>query len=104
MKIKKNDTVLIIKGKDRSKTGKVTLVNPTKQTVVVEGVNLYKKHAKPSKKYPQGGIIDVNMPVKSENVMVVCPGCKKAVRISYKNEGKDKRRICVKCKEMIDAS
>jgi len=104
LKVKKSDRVLMISGRDRGKAGKVISVNPKLKTAVVEGINLYKKHAKPSRKYPQGGIIDVNVPVKISNLMVICPACQKAVRTKYKNTGKDKRRICNKCHEVIDAA
>jgi len=104
LKIKKSDRVLVISGRDRAKSGKVISVDPKLSRAVVESVNIYKKHAKPSRKYPQGGIIDVNVPIKISNLMVICPACQKAVRIKYKNSGKDKRRICSKCKEVIDAT
>lgn len=101
-KIKKNDNVIVICGKDRGKTGKVIVVKDGR--AVVQGLNVYKKNVKPSNKYPQGGIVDVNAPINITNLMVVCPGCKKAVRVKSKNVGKDKRRICVKCSEVVDAT
>ena len=104
VKIKKNDTVLVLSGKDRGKSGKVVSVNPASGMIAVDGVNKFKKHAKPSQKYPQGGIIDITRPVNSSNLMVVCPGCKKATRISFKNEGTHKRRTCKKCGEVVDAA
>ncbi len=101
MSIKRGDTVLITKGKDRGKTGKVVrIVAPDK--LLVEGLNQYKKHIKPSKKYPQGGIIDTPMPMQISNTMIICPTCKKAVRIRFKNSGKEKRRVCAKCSEVLD--
>jgi len=104
MKIKKNDNVLVVKGKDRGKTGRVIAVFPKTSKIIVEGLNIYKKHAKPSPKYPQGGIMDVNMPISSANIQVICPNCSKATRVSFKNSGKDKRRVCRKCGEVIDAT
>lgn len=103
-KIKKNDVVLVCTGKDRGKTGKVIGVNVSKNTILVEGVNKFKKHAKPSNKYPQGGIIDVTRPISVSNVQIICLACKKPTRISYKNTGTEKRRICRKCGEVVDAS
>jgi large subunit ribosomal protein L24 len=103
MNIKKGDTILVTKGKDRGKTGKVISVDPTADKIVAEGRNVYKCHVKPSNKYPQGGIIEKNMPIKRENVAVVCPGCNKATKVSSTGTGKDKRRICSKCKETLDA-
>jgi large subunit ribosomal protein L24 len=102
--IKKNDNVLVIAGKDKGKTGKILSVFLKTGKVVVEGINQYKKHIKPSGKYPQGGIIDFNAPMEASNVMVICPGCSKSSRVKVKNTGKDKRRICGKCGEVIDAA
>ncbi|MCX6809424.1 MAG: 50S ribosomal protein L24 [Candidatus Berkelbacteria bacterium] len=103
-KIKKGDTVLVGTGKERGKTGKVVTILTKSDRAIVEGLNIYKKHAKPSKKYPQGGIMDVNSPIKIDNLTVICPGCKKASRIKMKNTGREKRRVCVKCGEVSDAT
>ena len=102
MNIKKNDTVLIIKGKDRGKTGKVTKALPKSERIVIAGLNTQKKHSKPSRKNPSGGIIDLHMPIKSHNVMIICPRCNKKTRIGYKITGKNKIRICKKCQESLD--
>lgn len=104
MKIRKGDTVLMTKGRDRSKTGKVIAVDPKGKKALVEGINIYKSNVKPSNKYPQGGIIDKNMPIKVENLALVCPGCSKATKIKLTGSGRDKRRICAKCKETLDAT
>jgi len=104
MKIKKGDTVLVLTGKDSAKTGKVVSVDPQNNRAIVEAVNIYKKHVKPSKKYPQGGIIDKSVPIVTTNLMVVCPNCKKATRTAAKNTGREKRRVCRKCGEVVDAS
>jgi len=101
LKIQKNDLVIVIGGKDKGKTGKVMHVNSKNGKATVEGLNVYKKNVKPSKKYPQGGIIDINAPVQISNLMIICPACKKATRTAAKNTGKDKRRICKKCSEVI---
>lgn len=103
-KIRKNDTVIVTTGKDKNKTGKVLFVSPKNEKAVVEGVNIYKKHQKPSNKYPQGGIIDVTVPINFSNLMVVCQTCNKPTRVKFKNVGKDKRRVCGKCGEVINAS
>jgi len=103
-KIRKQDLVLVTAGKDKNKTGKVLSVLKKSDKAVVEGVNIFKKHQKPSKKYPQGGIIDVTVPVNISNLMVVCQSCNKPSRVKFKNTGKDKRRICGKCGEVINAS
>lgn len=103
-KIKKQDTVIVIAGKDKNKTGKVLSVRVKDKKAIVEGVNIFKKHQKPSKKYPQGGIVDVTMPIEMSNLMLVCASCNKPTRIRFKNTGKDKRRICAKCGEVINAA
>jgi len=103
-KIKKNDVVLVTTGKDRGKSGKVVSLDPRRGVLIVDGINKFKKHAKPSNKYPQGGIIDITKPIRVSNVMIICPACQKPTRVSYKNEGKDKRRVCKKCGEVADAS
>jgi large subunit ribosomal protein L24 len=99
--IKKGDQVLVGAGKDKGKTGKVIYVDKKSLRVAVEGLNVYKKNVKPSKKYPQGGIIDINAPMAISNLTLVCGSCKKATRVGLKNSGKDKRRICKKCSEVI---
>lgn len=104
IRIKKGDNVLVLAGKDRNKTGKIIKINTKDKKAVVEGINIVKKHIKPSQKYPQGGIIDKNAPLQISNLMVICPSCKKAARVKVKNTGKDKRRVCGKCGEVLDAS
>lgn len=99
--LKTGDKVLVIAGKDRGKTGKVMHVLPQAKKAVVEGANVYKKNVKPSKKYPQGGIIDINSPLQISNLLLICPSCQKATRVAAMFEGKDKRRICKKCKEVV---
>ena len=103
--VKKGDMVQVISGKDAaSKTkGKVLAVDPSKGRVMVEGVNLVKRHTKPSQGNPQGGIIEREAPINSSNVMIYCDHCKKPVRINKKilSDGK-KIRICNKCGEQFD--
>ena len=103
MNIKKGDTILVTKGKDRGKTGKVISVDPKNDKIIVEGRNIFKCHVKPSNKYPQGGIIEKSMPIRRENASVVCPSCNKASRVKMSGIKNDKRRICNKCKETLDA-
>ncbi|HPT87559.1 MAG TPA: 50S ribosomal protein L24 [Bacillota bacterium] len=79
--IKKGDEVLVISGKDKGRRGKVQRVFPRENAVIVEGLNLAKKHSKPSKANPQGGVIDKALPLNISKVMVVCPGCNKPTRI-----------------------
>jgi len=101
--IKKNDTVVVIAGKEKGKKGRVLSVMPSKDQLIIEKVNIIKKHMKPSKKYSQGGIIEREAPIHRSNIMLVCPKCGKPARISNMtfNDGK-KSRVCKKCKEPIN--
>ncbi len=97
MKIHKGDTVLIISGKDRGKKGKVLKALPKERKVVVEGVNLIKKHQKPKKSGEKGQIVEMASPIDVSNVKLLCPKCKKPVRVGYKIIDDKKYRICKKC-------
>lgn len=101
--IKKNDTAMVLTGKDKGKSGRVLSVAPAKQRVIVEGINVVKKHMKPNKQYSQGGIIEKEGPLHLSNVMLVCPKCGKAARVGNTVLGDGKKmRTCRKCKEVID--
>lgn len=84
IRLKKGDTVIVTTGKDKGKTGKVVAVHPTLNKVTVEGINIVKKHQKPNKAYPQGGIIDITKPIWVSKVAIVEPTSKKPSRIGYK--------------------
>ena len=101
MNVKTKDTVLILAGKDKGKKGEVKSVNPTKNTVVVTGVNMVSKHQKPSQN-KQGGIVQVEAPLHASNVAVICQKCKKAMtpKVQITADGK-KTRVCRKCNEAI---
>ncbi len=101
--IKKNDTVKVIAGSQKSKSAKVLFVNNQKHTVLLEGVNIHKKHARPSQERQKGGIIDIEAPLHISNVKLVCPRCSKATRITFKklDDGKNVR-ICKACHEIVD--
>ena len=101
MKIKKGDNVLVISGKDKGKKGKVIESLSDKGRVLVEGVNLRKKHIKPKKQGEKGQVVQLPAPVDLSNLKVICPKCQKASRISYKTEGKNKYRVCKKCKQIL---
>lgn len=102
MKIKTNDKVKIIKGKNRGKEGKVIQVFIAANKVVVEGLNLMKKHLRTRKQGEKGQIIELAAPLNAANVMLVCPKCAKITRIGYKMDGTVKKRVCRHCKEFID--
>jgi len=101
--IKKQDTVLVTSGKEKGKKGRVLSVLPDKERVIVEKVNMIKKHMRPSKKYSQGGIIDREGPIHVSSTMLICPRCNKPTRTAnVLLDGKKKVRSCKKCKEVID--
>ena len=97
MKIKKGDTVKVLSGNDKGKTGEVLEVIPKTQKIVVKGVNVRKKHVKPRKQGEEGGIIPVECAIHRSKVNVVCPKCGKATRMGYQIEKNEKVRICKKC-------
>lgn len=101
MKIKKGDTVLIISGKYRGKTGKVLRAFPKERKILVEGVNLVKKHQRPRRTGEKGQIIQIPKPIDVSNAKLICPKCKKATRVGYKIIEKIKYRICKKCGKEI---
>ena len=100
LKIKKGDTVKVIAGKDRDKEGKVIAVDPKKNTVLVEGVNMITKHTKPSMANQQGGIIHQEGPIDISNVMYVHKG--KATRVGFKMDGDKKVRFAKSTGDVID--
>jgi large subunit ribosomal protein L24 len=102
--IKKNDNVLIIAGRDRGKRGRVLSVNPDKGRVVVEGVNVIKRHTKANpQKNIKGGIVEREAPLSASNVQLVCPECGTAARVGRKLQDDGRRvRYCVKCKGVVD--
>jgi large subunit ribosomal protein L24 len=106
MKIKKGDNVKVLSGKDRNKTGKVIQVLVNKQTkkpfVVVEGLNVLKKHIRSQGKGQKGQVIELPAPMHASNVMVIDPKTSKPSRIGFAIEGKEKKRIAKKSKDFLD--
>ena len=101
MRIKKGDTVQVLAGNDKGKTGEVLEVIPKDSKVVVKGVNVRKKHIKPRKQGDEGGILSIECAIDSSKVNVVCPKCGKATRVEYKIENDKKVRVCKKCGAII---
>ena len=98
MKLRKGDRVKVIAGKDLGRDGVIMRVLPDKNKVIVEGVNIAKKHQKPTRATMQAGIIDKDMPMHASNVALICGTCG-ATRIGYRfDESGKKQRVCVKCK------
>lgn len=91
IRLKKDDNVMVLAGKNKGKTGKVTATHPKTNKVTVEGINIVKKHLKPNKQYPQGGIIDVTKPIDVSKVGIVDPSSKKPTRIGYKFNAKNEK-------------
>ncbi len=83
IRLKKNDTVIVLSGKYKGKTGKIIATHPSENKVTVEGINIVKKAMKPNKQYPQGGIIELTKPIWVSKVAIVEPSSKKASRIGY---------------------
>ena len=104
MKVKKNDTVLVITGKDAGKTAKVLTALPKENRVIVDGVNIQKKHKKARSAQDVSSIQNQPGAIDASNVMVVCPTCGKATRVAYTVEGDKKARICKKCGAVLDAT
>ncbi len=101
MKFKKGDIVKITTGKDAGKTGKVIHVDAQAGRIVVEGANIFKKHARPKTQNEKGQIVDVSRPLDASNAMIVCPSCHKPTRIGMRIDGTKKERICKKCSAKI---
>jgi len=101
--VKKNDMVKIIAGKEKGKTGKVLRVFPAKGRVVVENLNVIKRHTRPSQKNQEGGIIEKEAAISVSNVMLVCGSCNEATRTGVRVlEDGSKARYCKKCNEIVD--
>jgi large subunit ribosomal protein L24 len=98
VKILKGDTVVVLQGKDKGKRAEVVRAIPERERVILEGVNVAKRHAKPTRATQQGGIIDKFMPVHVSTVALVCKACNQPTRIGYRYEGDgEKVRVCRKC-------
>ena len=107
MNIKKGDTVLIITGKDRGKQGTVSRAMPQINTVIIEGLNIVKKHVRPQGQTRQGGVIDKAMPIDVSNTMLICTECGEPTRVGHDRRpvGVDQKlrpvRVCKKCHKVI---
>lgn len=102
MKIKKNDLVLVITGKDKGKKGKVKESFPGLKKIKVEGVGLAKKAVRPRREGEKGQIVTISRKIDVSNVQLICPHCHQPIRISQGRKGKTKVRVCQKCQQVID--
>ncbi len=102
-KLKRNDTVKVLTGRDKGKSGKILQILPHKNCALVEGVNFIKKHIRQTKQDQKGGIIQKESPVKISNLILVCKNCGKPSRVGFKimSDGASRARMCRKCKEII---
>ena len=96
-KLRKGDTVQVIAGKDVGRTGTITHVHPEEGRVIVEGVNVAKKHRKPRSQEDPGGIMDRDMPLDASNVMLLCKKCDRPVRVGFTIKDGEKIRTCARC-------
>jgi len=101
-KIKRNDTVQVIKGKDKGKKGKVITVFFAQKKALVEGINQAKKHKRQTRQDQQGGIVNIEMPIALSNLMVLCKNCSQPTRLGFKkSEDGTKVRVCRKCQGVM---
>ena len=103
MQIRKNDSVMVISGKERGKTGKVLRVKPKEDAVIIERINVVKRHTKPRGPQQAGGIVEKEASIPASNIMMMCDKCNAPVRIGKKNltDG-NKVRVCRRCGEALD--
>ena len=102
MKIQKGDQVMVLQGKDKGKKAEVVRAIPDHQKVILEGVNVAKRHAKPTRATQQGGVIDKFMPVHISTVALICKSCDQPTRVGYKFEADgEKVRVCKKCESRL---
>ncbi len=101
MNIKKGDNVKMLSGKDRGKTGKVAKVSPSSARIMIEGLNIFKKHARAKRQGETGQMVQVSRSVDASNVMLICPSCKAPTRVGHRVEGKRNVRFCKKCKSTV---
>jgi large subunit ribosomal protein L24 len=102
-RIKKNDTVMVIAGKEKGKSGKVMRIIPKKDRAIVEKLNIVKRHLKPSQQARQGGILEREAPIQMSNLMLICSKCTDPTRVGFRIlEDNRKVRYCKKCSEVID--
>ena len=97
MKLKKGDTVKVLSGNDKGKTGEILEIIPKTEKIIVKGINIRKKSIKPRRQGEQGGIIPSEASIHSSKVALVCPKCGKATRVGYLVEKDEKVRVCKKC-------
>ena len=101
MKLKIGDQIIVLRGKDKGRKGKIQEVFPDKRKVLIPGVNVYKRHLKAQGEKKPGGIIDKVFPLPVSNVALICPKCNQTTRVGYQLNKKEKKRICKKCGSIL---
>jgi len=101
MNLKVNDTAKVLSGDDKGRTGKITKIFPKEGRALVDGLNTYRKHIKTQEGQNTGGVVTLSRPIRVSNLQLVCPACKKPTRINSSGTGKEKIRVCSKCKKPI---
>jgi len=96
-RLRKGDTVEVISGAEKGKRGEILKINLETERVIVQAVNFIKKHQRQTRQDVQGGIIELEAPLRIDNLKLVCPKCSKATRIGVNRVGKDRKRVCKKC-------
>jgi len=102
LNVKKGDTVVVLAGKDKGKSGKIIASFPRENRVVVENVNIHTKHKKARNAQEKSGIEKIEAPIDASNVQIICAECGKATRVAHKIEGDNKQRVCKKCGASLD--
>src|SRR5512143_2667223 len=103
MQIKKNDNVIVISGKEKGKRGRVIAVYPSKNRLLVEKLNMIKRHTRPNQQLRQGGIVEKENPISVANVQLICSKCNKPTAVSRQDQGDGSRvRVCKTCNETLD--
>ncbi len=102
MQIKKNDTVVVISGKEKGKRGRVIAVYPSTNRLLVEKLNMIKRHTRPNQQLRQGGIVEKESPISLSNVRLICSKCDKPTTVSRQDQGGARLRVCKNCSAAID--
>ncbi len=102
MQIRKNDNVMVIAGKEKGKKGRVIAVYPRANRVLIEKLNMIKRHTRPNQQLRQGGIVEKESPVAASNVRLICSKCDKPTSVSRQEQGNERVRVCRECNAAID--
>ncbi len=101
-RLRKGDNVLVLRGRDRGRKGKVMVILPADGTVLVEGINLVKKHVRPKRQGEKGQRVSIPAPLPVSNVQLICKQCKKATRVGITRTNEQRQRVCKQCQAVID--